>query len=61
MNSLGLVAVFQRVVIRRFRTSVPVSVLTQSGPDFLGLDQDHIHYSEAYFNKRVTIEMVLFY
>ncbi len=71
MNSLGLVAVFQRVVIRRFRTSVPVSVLTQSGPDLLGLDQDRIQVQitgchkvitqEAYFNKRVTIEMVLFY
>ncbi len=59
MNSLGLVAVFQRVVIRRFRTSVPVSVLTQSGPDLLGLDQDRIQVQITGCHKVITQRLIL--
>ncbi len=46
-------------MIRRFRTPVPVSVLTQSGPDFLGLDQNCIQVQITGCHKEITQRLIL--
>ncbi len=45
--------------IRRFRTPVPVSMLTQSGPDFLGLDQNCIQVQITGCHKEINKRLIL--
>ncbi len=46
-------------VIKRFRTPGPVSVLTQSGSNFLGLDQDDIQVQITGCYKVITQRLIL--
>ncbi len=46
-------------LIKRFRTPGPVSVLTQSGSNFLGLDQDDIQVQITGCYKVITQRLIL--
>ncbi len=58
-NKTAIVPFVRMAVIKRFRTPGPVSVLTQSGSNFLGLDQDDIQVQITGCYKVITQRLIL--